>query len=35
VNFLPKVKIEVVCDAGIADRVVEAIQGAANTGRRN
>jgi len=33
VNFLPKVKIEVVCDAGIADRVVEAIQGAANTGR--
>lgn len=33
VNFLPKVKIEVAVGDDIADRVVEAIQKAANTGR--
>ncbi|MBL8669812.1 MAG: P-II family nitrogen regulator [Alphaproteobacteria bacterium] len=33
VNFLPKVKIEVVVGSELADRVVEAIQKAANTGR--
>ena len=33
VNFLPKVKIEVVCADSLADRAVEAIQTAANTGR--
>ena len=31
-NMVPKIKIEAVCDAGAADRVVEAIQAAANTG---
>ena len=31
-NMVPKVKIEIVCAAGIADRVVEAIQAAAATG---
>ena len=29
---MPKIKIEVVCASDIADRVVEAIQAAANTG---
>lgn len=33
VSFLPKVKIEVVIPAELADSVVEAIQKAANTGR--
>jgi len=33
VNFLPKVKIEVVVDDGMADRVVESIQSSANTGK--
>ena len=31
-NTVPKIKVEVVCDAAIADRVVEAVQQAANTG---
>lgn len=33
VDFVPKVKIEVVVDDSIAPRAVEAIQTAANTGR--
>jgi len=33
VDFLPKVKLEVVVEDGLADRVVEAIMGAAQTGR--
>jgi nitrogen regulatory protein P-II 1 len=33
VDFLPKVKLEVVVDDGLADRVVEAITAAAQTGR--
>ena len=33
VDFLPKVKIEVVVDDGLAERAVEAIQNAAATGR--
>jgi nitrogen regulatory protein P-II 2 len=33
VNFLPKVKIEVVCNDSIAEQAIEAIQTAANTGR--
>ena len=33
VDFLPKVKLEVVVDDGIADRAIEAIQNAAQTGR--
>ena len=33
VNFLPKVKIEVVLEDGQVDQVVEAISKAANTGR--
>ncbi len=31
-NMVPKIKVEVVCDAAMADRVVEAIQQSANTG---
>lgn len=31
-NMVPKIKIEVVCDPKISDRVVEAIQQSANTG---
>ncbi len=31
-NMVPKIKVEVVCDTTLADRVVEAIQQAANTG---
>ncbi len=31
-NMVPKIKVEVVCDAKLADRVVEAIQQSANTG---
>ena len=31
-NMVPKIKIEIVCDAGLASRVVETIQMAANTG---
>ena len=33
VDFLPKVKVEVVLDDGLIDRAVEAIQQAAHTGR--
>ena len=33
VDFLPKVKLEVVVEDGLADRVVEAIASAARTGR--
>lgn len=33
VDFLPKVKIEVVCDDAIVERAVEAIANAARTGR--
>ena len=33
VDFLPKVKLEVVVENGLCDRVVEAIAGAAQTGR--
>ena len=33
VDFLPKVKIEVVIDDAMAERVVDAIQNAAETGR--
>ncbi len=33
VDFLPKVKLEVVVDDGLASRVVEAIAAAARTGR--
>ena len=33
VDFLPKVKLEVVVADGIVDRVVDAISGAAQTGR--
>jgi nitrogen regulatory protein P-II 2 len=31
-NMVPKIKVEVVCDTALADRVVEAIQQSANTG---
>ena len=31
-NMVPKVKVEVACDDAIADRALEAIQQAANTG---
>ena len=33
VDFLPKVKVEVVCDSSDADRVVDLIAGAAKTGK--
>lgn len=33
VDFLPKVKIELVVDDGLAERAIEAIQQAAHTGR--
>ncbi len=33
VNFLPKVKVEVAVDDGMADRVVESIQSSASTGK--
>lgn len=33
VDFLPKVKIEVVCEESVVDRAVEAIMNAARTGR--
>ena len=33
VDFLPKVKVEVVMDDGLVERAVEAIQQAAHTGR--
>ena len=32
-DFLPKVKIEVICDDDMVERAVEAIVGAARTGR--
>ena len=31
-NMVPKIKIEIVCAADVTDRVVEAVQSAANTG---
>ncbi|WP_443970198.1 P-II family nitrogen regulator [Sphingobium sp. CR28] len=31
-NMVPKIKIEIVCDDGLASRVVEGIQQAANSG---
>ena len=33
VDFLPKIKIEIVTDDGLVDRAIEAIQKAAHTGR--
>ena len=33
VDFLPKVKIEVICEDGVVERAVEAIMAAARTGR--
>ena len=33
VDFIPKVKIEIIVDSDRADKVVEAIQKAANTGK--
>jgi len=33
VDFLPKVKVEIVMEDGLVDRAVEAIQNAAHTGR--
>ena len=33
VDFLPKVKVEVAVDSDIAEKVIEAIRGAANTGK--
>jgi nitrogen regulatory protein P-II 1 len=33
VDFLPKVKLEVVCEEGVVERAVEAIMAAARTGR--
>jgi nitrogen regulatory protein PII len=33
ITFLPKVRLELVCPVGETDRVVEAIRGAARTGR--
>ncbi|HEX7389049.1 P-II family nitrogen regulator [Acidiphilium sp. AL] len=33
VDFLPKVKIEVICEDSVADRAIEAITNAARTGR--
>ncbi|OYV25970.1 MAG: transcriptional regulator [Acidocella sp. 20-63-7] len=33
VDFLPKVKIEVICDESVVERAVEAIMNAARTGR--
>ena len=33
VDFLPKVKVEVAVSADIAEKVIEAISGAANTGK--
>jgi nitrogen regulatory protein P-II 2 len=31
-NMVPKIKVEVVCDSAMSDRVVEAMQQSANTG---
>jgi len=33
VDFLPKVKVEIAVAADIADKVIEAVSGAANTGK--
>jgi nitrogen regulatory protein P-II 2 len=33
VDFLPKVKIEAAIDSALLDRVIEAIEGAARTGK--
>ena len=33
VDFLPKVKIDVAVDSDVAEKVIEAIRGAANTGK--
>ena len=33
VDFLPKVKVEIAVDTDVAEKVIEAIRGAANTGK--
>ena len=33
VDFIPKVRVEVVCDDGVADQVVDTIMNAARTGK--
>jgi len=33
VDFLPKVKVEIAVDTEVAEKVIEAIRGAANTGK--
>lgn len=33
VNFLPKVKVEIVIDDSLVDKAIEAIRGAANSGK--
>jgi len=33
IDFVPKVKVEVVCDSGVADAIVDAIAAAAQTGK--
>jgi len=33
VDFLPKVKVEIAVDSDVAEKVIEAIRGAANTGK--
>jgi len=33
VDFLPKVKVEIAVDTDVAEKVIEAISGAANTGK--
>ncbi|HET9148595.1 MAG TPA: P-II family nitrogen regulator, partial [Acetobacteraceae bacterium] len=33
VDFLPKVKIEVICEDSVAERAIDAIMNAARTGR--
>jgi len=33
INFLPKIKLEIAVNDDLADRVVESIRGAANTGK--
>jgi nitrogen regulatory protein P-II 2 len=33
VDFLPKVKVEIAVDTDVAEKVIEAVRGAANTGK--
>ena len=33
IDFLPKIKVEIVVSEGMVDKVVQAVAGAANTGR--